>query len=54
MQANSPATALCPGTQCRTVYDNFLNSCDDVPDVMDTVHQTLAAFDQVGKYYYSY
>ena len=49
MQANNSNTALCPGMQCRTAYDNFLDECGDVPGVASSVRQALDAFDEVGK-----
>ena len=49
---NNTTTALCPGMQCRTVYDNFLDECASVSgvgSVMDEVQQALDAISQTGR-----
>ena len=40
--------------RCRTVYDNTLVACADVPGVgssLNTLRQALETFDRVGKLY---
>ena len=53
LQSANPTTALCPGMQCRTVYDIFLTVCDGVSGfgpAVDSIRQGLALFDNSGKY----
>ena len=40
--------ALCPDTRCRTVYENILSKCSDIPGVS---RQALDDFDRTGKRY---
>ena len=51
-QTNNPTTALCPGTQCRILYENILDACDGIPDtedVLNAVRNALDTFDDVCK-----
>ena len=43
--------ALCPGMQCRTVYDNVLDVCAGVPGAdssLAAAQQALTSFNDVG------
>ena len=47
---------MCPGTQCRTIYDNIIVACAGVPSIDSLLNELRQALDvidqQVAKFGY--